>query len=202
MSPALRYSLRLPGGAPLSVEAPVGAVTRVHVRDPRAKARFIAAVAKARCDTEGEALELLGEPVSGLKDGARTRLLRRIGVVSPEISLIASLNAWENISLPADYHGSPARERVAQIVREVLEALVDDPLPLLGRLPEQLGTLQRRIVAFARMMVVGPELAVLDSLEEGLSPEERACAARFEAEYRARHPEGTVLIVDMKENSP
>lgn len=202
MSDALRYSVTHAHGASLHLTAPAGAVTRVHLPDPRAKARFIAAVAKARCDADGQTLELLGEPVSGLRDAARTRLLRRIGIVSPDISLITSLNAWENITLPAEYHGSPARERVSQIVREVLEAFVDDPLAVLGRLPDQLGALQRRVVAFARMMVVGPELAVLDSLEEGLSREECACVARFEAEYRARHPAGTVLIVDTKEESP
>ena len=198
MSIALRYLCRQPGAPAVAVEVPQGAVSRAHLPDPQSSARFIAAVAEARCE-DGEELELLGEPVTGLSNAARARLLRRVGVLSPRVMLLSNLNAWENISLPAAYHGSPSLERVAQITQEVLAAFVEEPLALLARLPEQLGTLQRRVVAFVRLLVNGPELAVLDNLEEGLSREECACVARFEPEYRARHPSGTLLYVDTKE---
>ena len=201
MSAALRYSLQQPGAPGFVLEVPQGGVTRAHLPDPQSKARFIAAVAKARCG-EGEALELLGEPVDAIGSAARARLLRRVGVLSPSVALITNLNAWENISLPAAYHGSPAPERVAEITQEVLPALVDEPLALLARLPEQLNTLQRRVVAFVRLLVVGPELAVIDGVDEGLSRDECACVARFETEYRARHPSGTLLYVDTIEEHP
>jgi hypothetical protein len=42
---------------------------------------------------------------------------------------------------------------------------------------------------------------VFDALEDGLSHAECRHAARFEAEYRARQPEGTVLYVDTREDS-
>ena len=202
MSAALRYSRQQPGAPELALEVAQGSVTRAHLPDPQSKARFIAAVANARCDGDGEALELLGEPIVRLDRAARTRLLRRVGVLSPSVTLITNLNAWENISLPAAYHGEPTRERVAEIAREVLPAFVDEPLALLARLPDQLSTLQRRVVAFVRLLVVGPELAVIDSVDEGLSRDECACVARFETEYRARHPSGTLLYVDTKEEQP
>lgn len=201
MSTALRYSRRQPGASELALAVPQGAVNRAHLPDPQSRAHFIAAVAKARCD-HGEELELLGEPVAGLSRAARTRLLRRVGVLSPTVTLITNLNVWENISLPAAYHGSPSPECVAQITQEVLAAFVAEPLALLARLPDQLGALQLRLVAFVRMLATQPELAVIDSLEEGLSREECACVARFEAEYRARHPSGTLLFVDTKEEHP
>ena len=201
MSAALRYSLAQPGAPEFSLAVPEGSVVHAHLPDPQAKARFVAAVAKARCQ-EGESLELLGENVEQLRGAARTRLLRRVGVLSPAVTLLTSLNAWENISLPAAYHGAPAPERVAQITEEVLGAMVAEPLALLGRLPEQLTTLQRRVVAFVRLLVVGPELAVLDSLDDGLSRDECACIARFQTEYLARHPSGTLLYVDTKEEAP
>jgi ABC-type transporter Mla maintaining outer membrane lipid asymmetry ATPase subunit MlaF len=198
MSAALRYSRRHPDGAALALEVAQGAVMRAHLPSPEARSRFVAAVAKARCE-EDEELELLGEPVGALDGPRRARLLRRVGVLSPSVTLITSLNAWENISLPADYHGGPPRERVAQIAQDVLAPFVAEPLALLARLPDQLDVLQRKLVAFARLLVVGPDLAVIDCLEEGLSRDECACVARFEEEYRARHPEGTLLFVDTKE---
>ena len=92
MSSALRYSQQQPGAPELALEVPQGGVTRVHLPDPQSKARFVAAVANARCG-DGEALELLGEPVEGLDSAARTRLLRRVGVLSPSVTLITNLNA-------------------------------------------------------------------------------------------------------------
>lgn len=200
MSQALRYALRHHSGA-ITVAVAQGAVSRVQLPDPQSKSRFVAAVAKARCDN-GEELEMLGEVVGRLRQSARLRLLRRIGVLSPSVTLISSLNAWENISLPAAYHGSPSLEQVAQITQEVLADLVGEPRALLERLPHQLGTLQRRIVAFVRLLVMDPDLAVIDGLEEGLSREECANVARFEALYRARHPGGTLLFVDIEEEDP
>ena len=52
-----------------------------------------------------------------------------------------------------------------------------------------------------RLLVAAPELMVFDALEDGLSYAECRHAARFEAEYRARQPEGTVLYVDTREDS-
>ena len=127
---------------------------------------------------------------------------RRIGVLSPSIALIGNLNAWENISLPAAYHGSPPPRQVAEITQQVLEAFVPDPMAVLARLPDQLSTLQRRLVAFVRLLVTGPELALIDGLEQGLSREERARVARFEAEYLARQPSGTLVYVDAREEQP
>lgn len=201
MSAALRYSRTPPGAPAFALEVPQGVVARAHLPDPQSRASFVAAVAKARCG-EGEALELLGEPVASLRAAERARLLRRVGVLSPTVTLMNNLNAWENIALPAEYHGAPPRERVAEIVQDVLSRFVADPLALLARLPDQLNALERKLVAFVRLLVIGPELAVLDCLEEGLSRDECACAARFEAEYRARHPAGTLLYVDTQEAHP
>ena len=50
-----------------------------------------------------------------------------------------------------------------------------------------------------RLLAKEPALAVIDGLGEGLNREQSARAARFEAEYRARQPEGTLLFVDLAE---
>lgn len=198
MSAALRYARAHPA---IALHVQPGGVSRVHLPDPQSRERFISAVATARCDAHEE-LELLGEPVGRLSGKQRERLLRRVGVLSPSIALIDSLNAWENISLPAAYHGSPPPQQVAQVTQQVLEAFVSDPVALLARLPDQLSTLQRHLVAFVRLLVAGPELALIEGIEEGLSREECACVARFEAQYRARHPSGTFVYVDAREEQP
>jgi hypothetical protein len=59
--------------------------------------------------------------------------------------------------------------------------------------------LERKIAAFARLMVAGPELALIDSLYDRLSRAECARVAGFEQEYRRRHPAGTLIFGDIRE---
>jgi ABC-type transporter Mla maintaining outer membrane lipid asymmetry ATPase subunit MlaF len=196
---AVRYARKTPRHE-VRVAAPVGAVTRLHMPDEDAKAHLVTAVLKLRCEP-GEELELFGEPATGLRPRKREALRARVGAVSPVVGLISNLNAWENISLPASYHGAPPLPEVAQLAHEVLAGFGVEPEAYFPRLPEELGTLQRKITAFIRVLVRPPELMVFDALEDGLSHADCECAGRFEALYRARQPAGTVLYVDTGEDA-
>ena len=179
---------------------PRGAVTWLHVPDEDAKAHLVTAVLKARCEP-GEELELFGEGAAELARPRREALRARVGAVSPIVGLLTNLNAWENISLPAAYHGAPSLEQVATLAHEVLAAFGADPRQFFARIPDELGMLERKMATFVRCLVGTPELMVFDALEDGLSSAECRYAARFEAEYRARQPQGTVLYVDTREDS-
>jgi predicted ABC-type transport system involved in lysophospholipase L1 biosynthesis ATPase subunit len=197
---ALRYDLRRDGRAPVFVEVPGGTTQRVRLPDSDAKARLVGAVLATRCGA-GEVLELFGETVNGLKRAERARLHDRIGVLTQAMGLISNLNAWENISLQAAYHGTHPVARIAKTAREALAALGADPQRFLARLPDEMNPFERKLVAFVRLLAKEPALAVIDGLGEGLSREQSALAARFEAEYRARQPEGTLLFVDLAEEA-
>ena len=196
---ALRYARKTPRHE-VQVSAPQGAVTRVHLPDDDAKAHLVTAVLKARAEP-GEELELFGESTAGLPARGRDKIRSRVGAVSPIVGLMTNLNAWENIALPAAYHGGPPLPEVAQLAHEVLAAFGAEPRTFFARVPDELGTLERKIASFIRLLVTAPELMVFDALEDGLSHAECRYAARFEAEYRARQPQGTVLYVDTKEDS-
>ena len=195
---ALRYDLRRDGRPPVFVEVPGGATQRVRLPDSEAKARLVGAVLTTRC-TAGEELELFGEKVRALRRPERARLHDRIGVLTQAMGLISNLNAWENISLQAAYHGTHPVARIAKTARDALAALGTDPQRFLARLPDEMDTFERKLVAFVRLLAKEPALAVIDGLGEGLNREQSARAARFEAEYRARQPEGTLLFVDLAE---
>ena len=194
---ALRYA-RKTARREVTLAVPLGSVRHAHLPDEGSKAHLVTAVLKARCE-DGEELELLGEPVRQLKPAARERLRARVGALSPVIGLITNLNAWENISLPAAYHGRPPLEQVARVTHEVLRTFGAEPRSFLSRVPDELGMLERKIAAFVRLLIAAPELAIIDALNEGLSREECARIAGFEKEYRGRHPSGTLLFVDTKE---
>src|SRR5262249_29622189 len=103
-------------------------------------------------------------------------------------------------SLPAAYHGRPTLSEAAQVTQEVLDAFDIEPRSFLSRVPDELGTLECKIAAFARLMIAGPELAIIESLHDGLSRLECTRVAGFEHAYRRRHPEGTLLFVDTRED--
>ena len=195
---ALRYDFNRDGRPPVSVALPAGATERLRLPDSEAKARLVGAVLATRCGP-GEELELFGEPVRGLKRAQRARLHDRIGVLTQAMGLISNLNAWENISLPAAYHGTQPMARIAKTAKDALESLGADPQRFLARLPDEMDVFEKKLVAFLRLLAKEPPLAVIDGLGEGLSREQSARAARFEAEYRARQPEGTLLFVDLAE---
>jgi ABC-type transporter Mla maintaining outer membrane lipid asymmetry ATPase subunit MlaF len=193
----VRYSRRT-DRREIAIAVPAGGVRRIELPDAESKSAFVTAVLKGRCEP-GEELELFGWPVHGLSGRARQKLRTRVGALSPIVGLINNLNAWENISLPAAYHGKPSLAEVATITGEVLDAFGIEPRGFLGRLPDELGMLERKIAAFARLMVAGPELALIDSLYDRLSRAECARVAGFEQEYRRRHPAGTLIFVDIRE---
>jgi len=196
---ALRYSRKTPRHE-VQVSVPQGAVTHLHLPDDDAKAHLVTALLKARTEP-GEELELFGESAADLASHQREKLRSRIGAVSPIVGLMTNLNAWENISLPAAYHGTPPLEQVAQLANDVLSAFGAEPRYFFARLPEELGMLERKMASFVRLLVAAPEFMVFDALEDGLSYAECRHAARFEAEYRARQPQGTVLYIDTKEDA-
>jgi ABC-type transporter Mla maintaining outer membrane lipid asymmetry ATPase subunit MlaF len=196
---ALRYRRNTPRHE-IETALPRGEVARLHVPDDDAKAHVVTAVLKAR-GGQDEQLELFGEATARLTAKARAKLRARIGAVSPVVGLMTNLNAWENISLPAAYHGSAPLAQVASLAREVLAAFGVEPRSFFSRVPDELGMLERKIAAFVRSLVGGPELMVFDALEEGLSAAECQHAARFEAEYRSRRPGGSVLYIDTREGA-
>ena len=59
---AVRYKRKTPRHE-IQVSAPRGAVTHVHLPDDNAKAHFVTALLKARCEP-GEELEIFGEPAA------------------------------------------------------------------------------------------------------------------------------------------
>lgn len=196
---ALRYE-RQTSDHHVALSVPQGGASRVHLPDERAKAHLVTAVLKARSEADEE-LELFGVKTADLAPRERRRVRARVGAVSPVVGLINNLNTWENISLPAAYHRTTPLEKVAELAHDVIGAFGADADSLLVRVPDELSMLERKIAAFARLLVSAPDLMIFDALEEGLSHSECKCAARFETVYRAYQPAGTVIYVDTKENS-
>ena len=99
-----------------------------------------------------------GATLSALDLAARARLRRRgIGYVFQDFNLIPSLTAAENVSLPRELDGIPARKAR----REAIEALREVGIAeLADRFPDEMSGGEQQRVAIARALI-GPRRLVL-----------------------------------------
>jgi putative ABC transport system ATP-binding protein len=109
--------------------------------------------------TSGE-VTVCGAPVSAMSANERARLRRRsIGYVFQDFNLLAGLTAIENVALPLELDGRPARD-----ARRVASAALDE-LGLAdraGHFPDQLSGGERQRVAIARAVVGERRLLLAD----------------------------------------
>ncbi|HET9076018.1 MAG TPA: ABC transporter ATP-binding protein [Acidimicrobiales bacterium] len=152
--PAGVHALR---GVSLSVEE--GELVAVMGPSGSGKSTLLTIAGTLEEPTSGE-VSVAGTAVAGMSRNARARLRRRsIGYVFQDFNLLAGLTAVENVSLPLELDGVPARS-----ARELgLRAL--DGLGLrerAGSFPDELSGGERQRVSIARAVVGERRLLLAD----------------------------------------
>jgi putative ABC transport system ATP-binding protein len=141
----------------LSVDA--GSMVAVMGPSGSGKSTLLTIAGSLEEPTSGEVV-VAGQELSKLSRNARARLRRRsIGFVFQDFNLLPGLTAAENVALPLELDGTPARKaRLAG-----LQAL--DSLGLADRaahFPDQLSGGERQRVAIARAIVGEHQLVLAD----------------------------------------
>jgi putative ABC transport system ATP-binding protein len=145
--------------ADVSLSVDEGAMVAVMGPSGSGKSTLLTIAGSLEQPTAGEVL-IAGRALTGMSQNAKAKLRRRtIGYVFQDFNLLPGLNAAENVSLPLELDGVPARRaRTAG-----LRALAG--LGLAGRAaqyPDQLSGGERQRVAIARAMVGGRRLLLAD----------------------------------------
>jgi putative ABC transport system ATP-binding protein len=103
---------------------------------------------------------IAGEPVAGMSGNARARLRRRtIGYVFQDFNLLPGLTAAENVALPLELDGLPARKARVAGLRALERFGLDERS---AHYPDQLSGGERQRVAIARAMVGERRLLLAD----------------------------------------
>jgi hypothetical protein len=137
-------------------------------------------------------------------DSLLEQLLRHPGtqVADSVGGTVSSINVMENIGLPAIYH------RVAPLVtleRETLDVMAACGLDgqqaevLCRKRPAELGPFDKRLVGFVRSLLMRPDVLVYNRFLEGLTRREMDRAAALNDVYRARHPAGTAVYLQLND---
>ncbi|HEU5269862.1 MAG TPA: ABC transporter ATP-binding protein [Jatrophihabitans sp.] len=144
-------------GVDLSIEP--GELVAVMGPSGSGKSTLLTIAGSLEEPTDGEVL-VAGVPLTGLSRAERAALRRRvIGYVFQDFNLLAGLTAAENVSLPLELDGVPARQArsAALAALERLE-LADRG----ARFPDELSGGERQRVAIARAVVGERRLLLAD----------------------------------------
>ncbi len=147
---ALRdVSLSVDGGELVAVMGPSGS----------GKSTLLTIAGSLEQPTRGEVL-VRGAALSGMSRNDRARLRRRsIGYVFQDFNLLAGLTAAENVSLPLELDGTPARKARAAGIAALEELGLGDRS---SRFPDELSGGERQRVAIARAVVGERQLLLAD----------------------------------------
>jgi putative ABC transport system ATP-binding protein len=143
----------------VSLSADEGAIVAVMGPSGSGKSTLLTIAGTLEEATSGEVL-IAGEPVAGMSGNARARLRRRtIGYVFQDFNLLPGLTAAENVALPLELDGVPARKaRVAGLRALERFGLAERS----AHYPDQLSGGERQRVAIARAMVGERRLLLAD----------------------------------------
>ena len=143
----------------VSLSADEGAMVAVMGPSGSGKSTLLTIAGTLEEATSGEVL-IAGEPVSGMSGNARARLRRRtIGYVFQDFNLLPGLTAAENVALPLELDGLPARKARVAGLRALERFGLDERS---AHYPDQLSGGERQRVAIARAMVGERRLLLAD----------------------------------------
>ena len=174
---------------------PAGVSFRIRIANPAHRARLLAAIFDMAPDPDLK-LVLLGAEVNALGMKERIALRARLAFLAAAGGLLSNLNAWENIILPLGCHHPERLQGIAVEVHALITELGGAPATMLGKLPEEMTLLERKITGFARILLEAPELVLVEDFAPGLDSAERMRIPYFAATYLARHPGGTFVQLE------
>jgi putative ABC transport system ATP-binding protein len=141
----------------LTVEA--GAMVAVMGPSGSGKSTLLTIAGSLEDPTSGEVI-VNGQALSKLSRNAKARLRRRsIGYVFQDFNLLPGLTAAENVALPLELDGVPARKAHAAGMRSLEELGLADRA---SHFPDQLSGGERQRVAIARAVVGDRQLLLAD----------------------------------------
>jgi phospholipid/cholesterol/gamma-HCH transport system ATP-binding protein len=151
----------------LSCEFPKGRISVIMGGSGMGKSTILRLIGGLQAPDRGS-VRVAGEEIVGLGNLGLTRVRRRLGMLFQNGALLDSMTIFDNLALPLlEHSGLPAAE-IGDRVHERLRAVglhdIDELLP--GELS---GGMLRR-AAFARAIVMAPEILLCDEPFSGLDP--------------------------------
>lgn len=157
----------------VSLDVEPGDVCCITGEEGSGKTSFLMLLTRALRADEG-VITIDGAPLSKLPRDVLRMYRTRLGFMDECAPLDESLTIERNIGLPLDLHGVERAQRdraVADLIKRLRLGVAAN------RLPKNVSRGERQLAAFARAIVAGPAIALLDEPFQGLSDETASIAA-------------------------
>ena len=143
----------------VTLAVPEGSLTALLGPSGSGKSTLLTIAGSLEQPDAGEVL-VAGEALSRLSRGAKARLRRRtVGYVFQDFNLLPGLTAAENVALPLELDGVPARTARSAVLRALEELGLSERA---SRFPDQLSGGERQRVAIARALTGERRLLLAD----------------------------------------
>ncbi|MEM8866673.1 MAG: ATP-binding cassette domain-containing protein [Verrucomicrobiota bacterium] len=183
------FENRVLDGIDLEIER--GKVTTIIGKSGMGKSVLLKSIAGI-VEPDAGRIELDGRPIGVSRRKATAEEGVRFSYMFQGNALFDSLTAYENVAMPLRESGGLKRSEIDTKVRDLLEQL--DLTDAAKRYPGELsGGMQKR-VAFARALVIDPDLVLFDEPTTGLDPERKFGVFELIAEYREHYGFTAVLV--------
>ncbi|EFH10382.1 methionine ABC transporter ATP-binding protein [Teichococcus cervicalis] len=151
----------------VSLEVAPGEIYGIVGRSGAGKSTLIRCVNLLERPDSG-AVQVLGEDLLALDDGALRDRRRRIGMVFQHFNLLASRTVADNVAFPLEVAGVPRAERATRVAEALaLVGLAEKA----GAYPAQLSGGQKQRVGIARALAPRPRILLCDEATSALDPE-------------------------------
>lgn len=149
----------------ISMSFPYGKLIAITGPSGCGKSTLIKIAAGIIQPDSGSAL-IEGKDIFSLPRNAFFQSRREFSFVFQDAALISNLNVYNNVALPLRYHYNLSEDLIDEKVSEILKSFnLEDERFLL---PAQLSMGQRKLVGFARGLILEPKLIFFDEPVSGL----------------------------------
>ncbi|MEK7206681.1 MAG: ATP-binding cassette domain-containing protein [Pseudomonadota bacterium] len=134
---------------------------------------------------------MVDNDIYALPPDARIPFFRRIGMVPENGGLISNLKTWENLILPAWYHGTrPPADMESEVLALFREAGCNEEQVqnLMRKRPDELTKYEKRLVAVIRSILMDPDILIYDSLLTGLDREAAGRLLKLVQDFHHKKP--------------
>ena len=151
----------------IELRVPEGKVTVVMGGSGHGKSTVLKLIVGFIEPEKGEIL-IEGENVAGMRQNARLKVLRKIGMSFQYSALFDSMTVYDNVAFPLREHTQLDEPEISRRVEEILVRL---GLPGVGdKMPSDLSGGMKKRVGVARAIMLQPKIMLFDEPESGLDP--------------------------------
>jgi len=181
-----------PGLAGADLEIPEGSISVVLGPVGAGKTLLLKA-ASGLVEIDAGEVWVGGHNLDRMRRSEVLALRRETGVMFQEGGLFNAMSVYENIGFPLRQHRDLTEREVHDLTMDQVEAL--DLTPVADLRPRELSRAQRKLVSFARSVILEPRFLWCDEPDREVPAESIATLITLLRDYHRRQPGGTVVVL-------